>query len=107
MCIHIQSITFAHYCIIVAFILFTGKSVPGFAQPTVSYNMHVSTQPQDDGYTLVPDPVTAQSLLEESEGTFTLSSSQETFSIRSDSSQVNLFLWPFLHSTCLQVSQYI
>ncbi|XP_053467700.1 deleted in lung and esophageal cancer protein 1 [Ictalurus furcatus] len=64
-----------------------GKSVPGFAQPTVSYNMHVSTQPQDDGYTIIPEPVTAQSLLEESEGTFTLPSSQETFSIRNDSSK--------------------
>ncbi|XP_047664680.1 deleted in lung and esophageal cancer protein 1 [Tachysurus fulvidraco] len=63
-----------------------GKSVPGFAQPTVSYNMHVSTQPQDDGYTLIPEPATAQSLLEESEGTLTLSS-EETFSIRMDSSQ--------------------
>ncbi|KAG7317632.1 hypothetical protein KOW79_018667 [Hemibagrus wyckioides] len=64
-----------------------GKSVPGFTQPTVSYNMHTSTQPQDDGYTLIPEPATAQSLLEESEGTLTLSSSQETFSISSDSSQ--------------------
>ncbi|XP_026793913.3 deleted in lung and esophageal cancer protein 1 isoform X1 [Pangasianodon hypophthalmus] len=64
-----------------------GKSVLGFAQPTVSFNMHASTQPRDDGYTLIPEPVTAQSLLEESEGTLTLSSSQDTFSIRSDSSQ--------------------
>ncbi|KAK3541455.1 hypothetical protein QTP86_025941 [Hemibagrus guttatus] len=63
------------------------KSVPGFTQPTVSYNMHTSTQPQDDGYTLIPEPATAHSLLEESEGTLTLFSSQETFSVRSDSSQ--------------------
>ncbi|XP_060755864.1 deleted in lung and esophageal cancer protein 1 [Neoarius graeffei] len=64
-----------------------GKSVPGFAQPTVSYNMHISTEPQDDGYTLIPEPITAQSLLNKSEGTLTLCSSQETFSIRNDSSQ--------------------
>lgn len=78
-------------CIIFASYNITGKSVPGFIQPTVSYNMHTSTQPQDDGYTLIPEPATAQSLLEESEGTLTLSSSQETFSISSDSSQVTLF----------------
>lgn len=84
--------TFALNWLIVAPIIFAGKSVPGFAQPTISYNMHVSTQPQDDGYTLIPEPVTAQSLLEESEGTFTLSFSQETFSVRSDSSQVSRFL---------------
>lgn len=87
--------TFALNYIIFTPLLFTGKSVPGFAQPTVSYNMHVSTQPQDDGYTIIPEPVTAQSLLEESEGTFTLPSSQETFSIRNDSSKVTLFFCPF------------
>ncbi|XP_053343905.1 deleted in lung and esophageal cancer protein 1 [Clarias gariepinus] len=64
------------------------KSAHRFAQSTASYSMHVSTQLQDDGYTLIPEPVTAQSLLEESEETLTLPSSQETFSIRSDSSQV-------------------
>ncbi|XP_066498604.1 deleted in lung and esophageal cancer protein 1 isoform X3 [Hoplias malabaricus] len=53
-----------------------GKSARGFAQPTVSYNKRVSKEPQDDGYTLIPQPeVTAQSLLEQTEETLTLPSS--------------------------------
>ncbi|XP_062841946.1 deleted in lung and esophageal cancer protein 1 isoform X2 [Trichomycterus rosablanca] len=65
-----------------------GKSMPGFAQPTVSYNQHISTELKDDGYTLISQPeLTVQSLLEESEGTLTLSSSNDTFSVRSASSQ--------------------
>ncbi|KAI4901416.1 hypothetical protein NFI96_018546 [Prochilodus magdalenae] len=55
-----------------------GKSTPGFAQPTISYNKRVCTEPQDDGYTLIPPSrLTAQSLLRESEETLTLPSSQE------------------------------
>ncbi|KAI5617177.1 deleted in lung and esophageal cancer protein 1 isoform X2 [Silurus asotus] len=65
-----------------------GKSVPGFTKPTVSYNMHVSTIPQDDGYTLIPEPMSAESLQEDSEETQTrMSSSQEIFTLGSDSSQ--------------------
>uniref|UniRef100_A0A673IHA7 DLEC1 cilia and flagella associated protein n=1 Tax=Sinocyclocheilus rhinocerous TaxID=307959 RepID=A0A673IHA7_9TELE len=40
-----------------------GKFTPGFAQTTISYNMHILTEPQDDGYTPLPPPAhTAQSL---------------------------------------------
>ncbi|TSK98411.1 Deleted in lung and esophageal cancer protein 1 [Bagarius yarrelli] len=63
------------------------KSEPGYTQPTVSYKMHVSTKPQDDGYTLMPKPVTAQSLQEESEEAFTLSSSQGTLFGQNNASQ--------------------
>ncbi|KAK9953364.1 hypothetical protein ABG768_017362 [Culter alburnus] len=60
-----------------------GKFNPGFAQPTISYNMHISTEPQDDGYTPLPPPAqTAQSLLELSEETLTLPSSPESSSIK-------------------------
>ncbi|XP_051737688.1 deleted in lung and esophageal cancer protein 1 isoform X2 [Ctenopharyngodon idella] len=60
-----------------------GKFTPGFAQPTISYNMRISTEPQDDGYTpLLPPAHTAQSLLEQSEETLTLPSSPESSSIK-------------------------
>ncbi|KAL0156771.1 hypothetical protein M9458_048017, partial [Cirrhinus mrigala] len=54
-----------------------------FAEPTISYNMHICTEPQDDGYRPLPPPAhTAQSLLEQSEETLTLSSSPESSSIK-------------------------
>ncbi|ROK23379.1 Deleted in lung and esophageal cancer protein 1 [Anabarilius grahami] len=60
-----------------------GKFTPGFAQPTISYNMRISTEPKDDGYTPLPPPAqTAQSLLELSEETLTLPSSPESSSIK-------------------------
>ncbi|XP_073686554.1 deleted in lung and esophageal cancer protein 1 [Garra rufa] len=60
-----------------------GKVTPGFAQPTVSYNMHISSEPQDNGYSPLPLPAhTAQSLLEQSEETLTLPSSPESSSIK-------------------------
>ncbi|XP_026105876.1 deleted in lung and esophageal cancer protein 1-like isoform X2 [Carassius auratus] len=60
-----------------------GTYTPGFVQPTVSYNMHICTEPQDDGYTPLPPPAhTAQSLLEQSEETLTLPSSPESSSIK-------------------------
>uniref|UniRef100_A0A8B9RPH8 Deleted in lung and esophageal cancer protein 1 Ig-like domain-containing protein n=1 Tax=Astyanax mexicanus TaxID=7994 RepID=A0A8B9RPH8_ASTMX len=63
-------------------------STPGFAQPTVSYNKHVGTQPQDDGYSPVPhSDLTIQSVLERSEETLTLFSSEEASSTGSIHSQ--------------------
>ncbi len=60
-----------------------GMFTPGFAQPTLSYNMHICTEPQDDGYTpLPPRAHTAQSLLEQSEETLTLASTPESCSIK-------------------------
>ncbi|XP_043082399.1 deleted in lung and esophageal cancer protein 1 isoform X2 [Puntigrus tetrazona] len=60
-----------------------GTFTPGFAQPTVSYNMHISTEPQDDGYTPLHTPVhSAHRLLEQSEETLTLPSSPESSSIK-------------------------
>ncbi|XP_045066363.1 deleted in lung and esophageal cancer protein 1 isoform X2 [Coregonus clupeaformis] len=54
-------------------------SPPGFAKPTVSYNRHICDLPQDDGYTVIPPPErTAQSLLEESETSLTLTCSSDT-----------------------------
>ncbi|RXN09899.1 deleted in lung and esophageal cancer 1-like protein [Labeo rohita] len=60
-----------------------GKVTLGFAEPTISYNMHICTEPQDDGYSPLPPPAhTAQSLLEQSEETLTLPSSPESSSIK-------------------------
>ncbi|XP_030622999.1 deleted in lung and esophageal cancer protein 1 [Chanos chanos] len=60
-----------------------GKTTPGFAQPTVSYNKHVCKMPQDDGYTLVtPLEQNAECRLQGSEVTLTLSSSQESDAMR-------------------------
>ncbi|KAI7792764.1 putative deleted in lung and esophageal cancer protein 1, partial [Triplophysa rosa] len=65
-----------------------GKSTPGYCQPTVSYNMHICTEPQDDGYTVLPQPArTAQSLLDESEETLTFPSSVESRSVKDTSSE--------------------
>ncbi|XP_056306524.1 deleted in lung and esophageal cancer protein 1 [Danio aesculapii] len=59
------------------------RSTPGFAQPTFSYNKHICTELQDDGYTPLPPPAhSAHSLLEYSEETITLSSSPESSSIK-------------------------
>ncbi|XP_056594485.1 deleted in lung and esophageal cancer protein 1 isoform X2 [Triplophysa dalaica] len=66
-----------------------GKSTPGFCQPTFSYNMHICTEPQDDGYTVLPQPArTAQSLLDESEETLTFPSSVESRSVKGTSSEL-------------------
>ncbi|XP_029935813.1 deleted in lung and esophageal cancer protein 1 [Myripristis murdjan] len=53
------------------------KSNP--ARPTFSYNMHVSKEPRDDGYTLIPSPEkTIQNLTEGSECSLTLESSSDS-----------------------------
>ncbi|XP_051538782.1 deleted in lung and esophageal cancer protein 1-like [Myxocyprinus asiaticus] len=75
-----------------------GKFTPGFAQSTVSYSMHIHTEPQDDDYTLMPPPAhTAQSLMDQSEETLTLPSSPESRSIKDASAeklgQVHKVLW--------------
>ncbi|KAG9347770.1 hypothetical protein JZ751_003785, partial [Albula glossodonta] len=55
-----------------------GKSTPGFSKPTISFNKHISTQPLDDGYTVIPSPDRIlQDMLEMSEETMTLLSSSE------------------------------
>ncbi|KAA0704760.1 Deleted in lung and esophageal cancer protein 1 [Triplophysa tibetana] len=65
-----------------------GKSTPGFCQPTFSYNMHICSEPQDDGYTVLPKPArTAKSLLDESEETLTFLSSVESRSVKGTSSE--------------------
>uniref|UniRef100_W5MU66 DLEC1 cilia and flagella associated protein n=1 Tax=Lepisosteus oculatus TaxID=7918 RepID=W5MU66_LEPOC len=56
-----------------------GKSTPGFINPTLSFSKHISRLPQDDGYTEIPPPhATAESLLEESEGSLTLPSTPDS-----------------------------
>ncbi|XP_026871989.2 deleted in lung and esophageal cancer protein 1 isoform X2 [Electrophorus electricus] len=68
-----------------------GKSSPGYARPTISYQKHVCTQPQDDGYSLIlHSEHTAQSLLEESEETCTLHSSQEASSTKGSPAKAQL-----------------
>ncbi|XP_034145187.1 deleted in lung and esophageal cancer protein 1 [Esox lucius] len=55
------------------------KSTPGFAKPTMSYNRRICDVPQDDGYTLIPPlEKTAQSLMEESEISLTITCSSDT-----------------------------
>ncbi|KAG5851028.1 hypothetical protein ANANG_G00088660 [Anguilla anguilla] len=55
-----------------------GKSPPGFANPTICFSKHISSLPQDDGYTVIPPPDRmAQDMLEHSEGTLTLPSTPE------------------------------
>ncbi|XP_076146708.1 deleted in lung and esophageal cancer protein 1 isoform X1 [Alosa pseudoharengus] len=68
-----------------------GKATAGFAHPTLSYNKHVCTQPQDDGYTLIPPPQkTEQDMLEASEGTLTQASSRELITDGGTPSQKHL-----------------
>ncbi|TRZ01250.1 hypothetical protein DNTS_035733, partial [Danionella cerebrum] len=56
---------------------------PGYAEPTVCYNMHITMDPQDDGYSPLPGPArTALSLLEQSEESLTLPSTPESSSRR-------------------------
>ncbi len=76
----------------VIFPFFAGTFTPGFAQPTVSYNMHICTEPQDDGYTPLPPPAHT-SLLEQSEETLTLPSSPESCSMK----DTEVCLWTLFH----------
>ncbi|XP_026216993.1 deleted in lung and esophageal cancer protein 1 [Anabas testudineus] len=52
------------------------KSVPG--KPTVTYTMHVSREPQDDGYTLIPSSGRAVSEMNESDLSLTFDASSDT-----------------------------
>lgn len=77
----------ALFIILLCLSLLTGNPTPGFFQPTVSYNMHICTELQDDGYTELPQPSrTAQSLLDKSEESLTFPSSVEL--VKGTSSEV-------------------
>nr|XP_046227112.1 deleted in lung and esophageal cancer protein 1 isoform X2 [Scatophagus argus] len=54
----------------------TIKSNP--AKPTIAYTMHVSREPQDDGYTLIPSPEKTMPEVNESDLSLTFSSSTDT-----------------------------
>lgn len=48
-----------------------------YAKPTVSFNMHVSREPQDDGYTLIPSPEKMVPERNMSESSLTIESSSD------------------------------
>ncbi|XP_044032520.1 deleted in lung and esophageal cancer protein 1 isoform X2 [Siniperca chuatsi] len=52
------------------------KSNP--AKPTIAYTMHVSREPQDDGYTLIPSPEKSMPEMNESDLSLTFESSSDT-----------------------------
>ncbi|KAJ8276984.1 hypothetical protein GJAV_G00070110 [Gymnothorax javanicus] len=59
-----------------------GKSPPGFANPTVSFSNHISKLPQDDGYTdILPQDLTMEDMLDQSEDSLTLPSTPESNSL--------------------------
>nr|XP_055038196.1 deleted in lung and esophageal cancer protein 1 isoform X1 [Misgurnus anguillicaudatus] len=62
------------------------KCTPGYLQPTFSYNMHICTEPQDDGYTVLPPPAHSPHCpLDRSENKLTLPSSAESKTIKAAS----------------------
>lgn len=80
-----------------------GKATAGFSHPTLSYNKHICTQPQDDGYTLIPSPQkTEQDLLDASEGTLTIASSSDRTTDGGTPPQVSLKF-----SSCLAINNLL
>lgn len=63
---------FHHYFIISLAV----KSNP--AKPTIAYKMHVSREPQDDGYTVIPSPEKMVPERNESDLSLTFESSSDT-----------------------------
>ncbi|GAA6215002.1 deleted in lung and esophageal cancer protein 1 [Lates japonicus] len=51
---------------------------PNPAKPTIAYAMHVSREPQDDGYTLIPSPEKTALEMNESDLSLTFESSSDT-----------------------------
>ncbi|XP_074549133.1 deleted in lung and esophageal cancer protein 1 [Halichoeres trimaculatus] len=50
---------------------------PNPAKPTIAYSMHVTKEPQDDGYTLIPSPEKAVIEMNESSSNLTFESSSD------------------------------
>lgn len=59
------------------------------AKPTIAFTQHVSREPQDDGYTLLPSSEMAIPEMNESDLSLTYEHSSDTFNMKKTSAQVS------------------
>lgn len=74
------------------------------AKPTIAYTMHVSREPQDDGYTLIPSPETEVQEMIESDLSLTFESCSDKNSKTKTPKEVRSPIYLFLIESKIAVT---